>query len=243
MPMWPFKSIDKLSKSGLLQGYTDWHSHILPGVDDGVRTMHESLSLLDAYEQNGVHKVWLTPHIMEDSPNTTERLRQRFEELKSEYKGNVELALASENMLDSLFEERLKENDFLPIGVNKDHLLVETSYVNQPYGMDEMIDGVFKLGLTPILAHPERYRYMNENDYRKWRKRGVVFQCNYISLVGGYGETARKKIEWMLKEGMVGLIGSDMHGKHMFDHIIEKSAKHADPMRRLLEVAHNPILA
>lgn len=240
MKLWPFNSVDKLSKSGLLHGYVDWHSHILPGVDDGIRTMDESLATLEAFEAQGVRKVWLTPHVMEDCPNTTERLRERFEDLRQVYKGGMELALASENMLDSLFEERLQAKDFLPIGSNGDYLLVETSYVNPPYGMEEMIDGVFKIGLTPILAHPERYRYMNEQDYRHWKGKGVLFQSNFISLVGGYGETARKKIEWMLKENMVDLVGSDVHRKFVFDHIIEKSPKNKNALMTLVDVAHNP---
>ncbi len=238
--MWPFKSVDKLGKSELLENFTDWHSHILPGVDDGIRTMDESLSTLDAMEERGVRKVWLTPHIMEDCPNSTSRLRERFADLLENYKGGIELKLASENMLDSLFEERLKAGDLLPIGDNGDHLLVETSYVNPPYGMDTMIENILSAGLTPVLAHPERYRYMNENDYTKWKSRGVLFQCNYISIVGGYGETARKKIEWLLKEGMVDLTGSDVHRKFVFEHVMEKSPKHNDPLRLLVEVAHNP---
>lgn len=238
--IWPFKSVDSLAKSGLLEGFTDWHSHILPGVDDGIRTMDESLSTLEAFEAQGVRKVWLTPHVMEDSPNTTARLRERFEDLKEAYKGNIELALASENMLDSLFEERLRDKDFLPIGSEGEHLLIETSYVNPPYGMESMIDGIFTAGYVPVLAHPERYRYMDESDYRKWKERGVLFQCNYVSLIGGYGETARKKLEWMLKEGMINLTGSDVHRKFVFDHVIEKSPKRKDSLSRLVEVAHNP---
>ena len=238
--IWPFKSVDSLAKSGLLEGFTDWHSHILPGVDDGIRTMDESLSTLEAFEAQGVRKVWLTPHVMEDSPNTTARLRERFADLKEAYKGNIELALASENMLDSLFEERLRDKDFLPIGSEGEHLLIETSYVNPPYGMESMIDGIFTAGYVPVLAHPERYRYMDESDYRKWKERGVLFQCNYVSLIGGYGETARKKLEWMLKEGMINLTGSDVHRKFMFDHVIEKSPKRKDSLSRLVEVAHNP---
>lgn len=240
--MWPFKSVDKLGKSGLLNGFVDWHSHILPGVDDGIRTMDESLATLDVFEEHGVRKVWLTPHVMEDSPNTTQRLRERFADLKEAYKGNIELALASENMLDSLFEERLRNNDFLPIGVKGDHLLVETSYVNPPFGMDSMIEGIFAAGYTPILAHPERYRYMGENDYRKWKSRGVLFQANYISLIGGYGETARKKLEWMLKEGMINLTGSDVHRKFVFEHVIEKSPKRTEPLRQLVDIANNPAI-
>ncbi|MDE7180343.1 MAG: capsular biosynthesis protein [Muribaculaceae bacterium] len=235
--MWPFKSVSKLGKSGMLEGMTDWHSHILPGVDDGIRTMEESLSALAALEAAGVRKLWLTPHIMEDCPNTTQKLRDRFEQLKKEYTGNVELHLAAENMLDSLFEERLKEKDFLPLGEKGEHLLVETSYVNPPIGMDEMIDGVFKAGLIPVLAHPERYRYMEENDYRKWKDRGVRFQANYMSLLGGYGQVAQKKIEWMLEQGMIDMLGSDLHRKHVFDAILDKRPKSASALSRIIDVA------
>lgn len=238
--MWPFRSIDNLSKSGMFKGMTDWHSHILPGVDDGIKTMDESLATLAAFEAEGISKVWLTPHIMEDCPNSTERLRQRFTELKEAYTGPIELRLAAENMLDSLFEERLEAGDLLPIGEDKDHLLVETSYVNPPYGMEAMIEGIFAAGLTPVLAHPERYRYMDEDDYIKWKERGVLFQTNFISIVGGYGETARSKCEWMLREGMIDLTGSDVHRKFVFDHVIQKSPKRAEPLRLLAAVAQNP---
>lgn len=240
--MWPFKSVPTLAKSGMLEGFTDWHSHILPGVDDGIKTMEESLDTLACFEQQGIRKVWLTPHVMEDCPNTPAHLRERFAELKEAYKGPIELRLASENMLDSLFEERLRDNDFLPIGEEGNHLLVETSYVNPPYGMESMIEDAFKLGYTVVLAHPERYRYMEEEDYRRWKDRGLMFQCNFISLMGGYGETARRKLEFLLKEGMIDLTGSDVHRQFAFEHSISKSPKHSGPLDRLVEVARNPHL-
>lgn len=108
-----------------------------PDVDDGVQTMDEALQILGEYERLGVKEVWLTPHIMEDMPNTTQHLRARFVELQSAYQGNIALNLASENMLDNLFEERLNKNDLLPIGKAGKHLLVETSYFNPPDGLAE----------------------------------------------------------------------------------------------------------
>lgn len=210
--MWLFGSKKvTLKDSGIFEGFTDWHSHILPGVDDGIKTMEDALAVLEEYQRLGFKKVWLTPHIMEDYPNATEDLKKRFEELKEAWKGNVEIALASENMLDNMFEERLGKNDFLPIGKNGDHLLVETSYYTPPFAMDEMLEGARKKGYNLILAHPERYRYMEEKDYKKLKEQGVIFQLNLLSIVGAYGETARKKAEWLLSKDMVDLLGTDIH--------------------------------
>lgn len=210
--MWPFKKkVVSLKESGMFDGFTDWHSHILPGVDDGIKTLEESLDVLRAYEELGFKKVWLTPHIMEDYPNTPADLRARFEELKNAWTGNVEIKLAAENMLDSLFEERLESGDLLPIGDEGNHLLVETSYYTPPYGMDEMLEKIRQKGYFAVLAHPERYRYMEKSDYKKYKDMGLLFQMNFVSLVGGYGEAAQKKAEWLLSEGMIDLLGSDVH--------------------------------
>ena len=119
--------------SGYLNGFTDWHSHILPGVDDGIRTMDESLAVLAYYESLGMSEVWLTPHIMEDIPNTTEDLKKRFEDLCKHYEGNMKLHLAAEYMLDNLFVQRLSEGDILTYGKNGKSVLVETSYIQAPY--------------------------------------------------------------------------------------------------------------
>lgn len=224
----------------MLEGFTDWHSHILPGVDDGIATIEDSLAVLSRYEELGVKKVWLTPHVMEDYPNTPASLAERFEELKDAYKGNIDLRLASENMLDSLFEERLNKNEFQPIGDAGEHLLVETSYMNPPYAMEEMVEKAQSLGYTLILAHPERYRYMGEEDYRRWKDRGLLFQTNFMSLVEGYGETARKKCEWLLKEGMIDICGSDLHRLNFFNHCVESSPKKTSYLEMLKEVAKNP---
>ena len=231
-----------MKDSDFFRGLIDWHSHILPGVDDGIRTMSESLAVLKSYEELGVKKLWLTPHIMEDCPNTPEKLNERFEELKSVYHGPIELRLAAEHMLDSLFEERLEKDILMPIGEEKEHVLVETSYVNPPYAMQEMIDGLKKKGYVPVLAHPERYRYMEKEDYLKWKEEGLLFQMNFMSLLGGYGETARKKSEWLLKEGLINMVGSDLHRKIMLDNALIRSPKKKELLKLVTDVSHNPAI-
>lgn len=240
--MWPFKSVKSISDSGALNGFTDCHSHILPGVDDGIATMEDALAVLSAYEELGVKRVWLTPHIMEDVPNTTAALRSRFEELRKEWTGNIELHLAAENMLDNLFEARLEEKDLLPIGEEGKHLLVETSYYNPPIGMEKMLDKIKSAGYFPVLAHPERYRYMDKKEYQKLKDKGIYFQMNYLSLVGAYGETARAKAEWLLEHAMIDLAGSDVHQLDTVLDWIDESPKKKSHLTALLDVTLNPKL-
>ncbi len=235
--MWLFKEkVASIEKSGIMNGMTDWHSHVLPGVDDGIQTLEDSLEVLRHFDTQGVDTLWLTPHIMEDYPNTTDDLKARFEELKKVWTGNVKLRLASENMLDSLFEERLAKRDLLPIGENGDHILVETSYFSAPMGFDNMIDSIMSAGYYPLLAHPERYKYMDEADYKKLREKGVKMQLNYVSIVGGYGETAQKKSIWLLKNGYIDVVGSDVHRLKSNQSLIGQKPSKKDHLEMLKEI-------
>ena len=209
--MWHFSKKQTLEESGFFRDFTDWHCHILPGVDDGVQSMDEAIQILAEYERLGVKEVWLTPHIMEDIPNTTEKLKLRFVELKTTYQGSVKLHLASENMLDNLFEERLEKNDLLPIGNDGKHLLVETSYFNPPMGLNNILLRIKAKGYYPILAHPERYLYMNENDYQRLKSMNIQFQLNQFSLFGLYGKGVQKRAKMLRKNGMYDYAGTDLH--------------------------------
>lgn len=209
--MWPFGKKQTLEESGFFRGFTDWHSHILPGVDDGVQTMEEALQILAEYERLGVKEVWFTPHIMEDIPNTTEKLKMQFAELKAVYQGSVMLHLASENMLDNLFEERLEKNDLLPIGKDGKHLLVETSYFNPPMGLNNILLRIKAKGYYPILAHPERYLYMDKDDYKHLKSMNIHFQLNQFSLFGQYGKDVQKRAKLLQKNGMYDYTGTDLH--------------------------------
>lgn len=190
---WPFQKKQTLAESGILRGMTDYHSHLLPGVDDGVQTVEESLAILRLYEQLGIREVWFTPHIMEDIPNTTAGLRSRFEQFQKRYTGNIRLHLAAEYMLDNLFKERLAHRDLLPIGEEGNHLLVETSYFNPPMDLYGMIEKIKSAGFIPVLAHPERYVYMGKKDYIRLIQSKVEFQLNLPSLVGVYGDLVKKR--------------------------------------------------
>ena len=206
-----------LAESGVFSGMTDWHCHLLPGVDDGVQTMEESLRILSKYEELGIREVWLTPHIMEDFPNKPADLRNRFSALKAAYAGDIKLHLAAENMIDNVFEERLKDNELLPLGEEGINLLVETSYFNPPIGLKGTLQDIKTKGYYPILAHPERYFYMEQSDYKELKSMGVKFQMNLFSLVGAYGPAVKEKAEWLYTKGMIDIFGTDTHRLRMLD--------------------------
>lgn len=217
---WPFQKKQTLAESGILRGMTDYHSHLLPGVDDGIQTAEDSLEILRLYEQLGIREVWFTPHIMEDIPNTTAGLRNRFEQFQKQYTGNIHLHLAAEYMLDNLFKERLAHRDLLPIGEEGNHLLVETSYFNPPMDLYGMMEKIKSAGFIPVLAHPERYTYMGEKEYHRLKEAGVMFQSNLPSLVGGYGNPVKKKVEELYSKAMINLYGTDTHTLSSFNRII-----------------------
>lgn len=213
----------RLGRSGILRGMTDYHSHLLPGVDDGVETLSESLGILGEMEHQGIRKVWLTPHVMEDIPNATLALKEKFEELKAAYYGAVELDLAAEYMLDNLFEERLEKGDLLPLcEKGRRHLLVETSCLGPPMNLLSVLMRMRAKGYHPLLAHPERYLYMGMYDYRALKEERIAFQLNLPSLVGMYGEQIQKKAVSLLKAGMYNLTGNDIHSQESFNVLMGK---------------------
>lgn len=227
--MWPFSpSTTTLACSGLLEGATDWHSHILPGVDDGIKTIDETFDTLRTMKEAGVARVYLTPHIMEDVPNTPCALRQQFDSLcksTADVADMPELILGAENMLDTVFMGRLTERDLIPISASTpghaDTLLVETSFANPPMGLYEILSDTLKAGYFPMLAHPERYLYMSESDYTRLRREGVMLQLNLPSIAGFYGPQVKQRAIHLLKKGMYNFTGSDTHSLKWYRRLLE----------------------
>lgn len=239
--MWPFNKKTTIAASGILQGAVDHHSHILPGVDDGVETMDEALRILATYETLGIKELWLTPHIMEDIPNSPAKLQARFEELKAAYTGNITLHLAAEYMIDNNLTKLLNSaEELLPIGTSGKHILVETSYYNAPMRMNDTLQQIKSLGYFPLLAHPERYMYLDNDEYLKLHNEGVKFQLNLASLAGGYGKAVQKKALWLLNNGLYSVCGSDLHCEDAIEFITKckLSEKEIEQVVRLL---HNRI--
>lgn len=202
-------------KSGLLTGMTDIHCHILPGVDDGMKSWDEAVSALQWLHANGVARLYLTPHVMSDFPkNRPPGLRENFDDFTKRLHDDAitdipELKLAGEYMLESAFEAQKEEG--LLTYANR-HVLVETSYMSPPVGLLRLLDALTADGYTPILAHPERYIYMDMDDYDLLhQKHHIKFQLNYLSLVEAYGRHAKEKAIELLKRGRYTYAASDFH--------------------------------
>ncbi len=198
------------------KGFIDCHSHILPGVDDGVQKIEDSLLILEEYERMGITEVVFTPHIMEDVPNTPQDLRKRFDEFLQVYTGPVKLHLAAEYMIDHHFEALLESRDLLT-HCDSTHILVETSYFNPPVNMDRVLFELQSAGYEPILAHPERYMYMKMEEYAMLKEKGIILQMNLGSLAGIYGNHVQQRAEYLLKNGLYSMAGSDIHRYRMIE--------------------------
>lgn len=193
----------------------DIHSHLIPEVDDGVKTLEQSIEIILAFKALGYTKLVTTPHISEAHyPNTAQTLREGFGLVKKELKAKsikMEMELGAEYMADPSFLQLLKEDG--PLLSWGGFVLIETPFTNFPLLFDEIIFELMAKGLTPVLAHPERYEYWFGDVLRmkKMRERGVRMQITASSLAGYYGVAQKKMAKAFLKESLVDFIGSDMH--------------------------------
>jgi tyrosine-protein phosphatase YwqE len=183
----------------------------------------------------GYSELWFTPHVMADLHNTAEKMKQRFDEVIPAYKGNMDIHLSSEYMMDADFAVRLQTD---PLLLGKDHLLVETSYMNCPNNMEEILLSVWNSGYHPLIAHPERYMYMDEDDYWSLKDKGYEFQLNLMSLSGYYGGRPKYVAQQLLEEDFYDFVGSDLHHleryRPMLRHL-KLTTKQLDKLEELLE--------
>ena len=193
----------------------DIHSHLIPNIDDGSQSMQESLRLLKGLEAQGYKKVITTPHIMADTyVNTSQNILKGLEKLTLAAQDmgiGLTIEAGAEYYLDENFLSHLHANDTLLIAGK--YLLFETSYLAKPLHFDSMIDEILTLGYIPVFAHPERYRYIvdTRREYHALKEKGILFQVNINSFGGHYGKDAKKKANFLSKEGMIDFLGSDIH--------------------------------
>lgn len=215
-----FSSKNSFLEIGLLNGLTDIHSHYLPGVDDGFQRVEDTVEALTVMLTYGVKRIYFTPHIMDDMPENCPRfLNEQFAAFQSQAPAGIELKLAGEYMLDAGFFKQ-QEEGLLTLGGN--HVLVEMSYLSPP---PELIPIIYDLQLkdyVPLLAHPERYLFMDEAQYRDLKDKGCKYQLNLMSLSGQYGPRAHDVAWFLLENGLYDFAGSDIHQLNVFLHNVNR---------------------
>jgi len=208
----PKEEIEPIDFSGLV---ADMHSHLIPGVDDGAKTLEDSLELIEGLHALGFRKLVTTPHIMSDYyRNTPEIILEGLERVREAVKEkglDMQIDAAAEYYIDDGFVKKMEEGPLLTFG-NK-YLLVEVSYMNAPDSIHSIIFQAQTIGYRVVLAHPERYPYWYRDfdQYRKFYDMGVTLQLNLNSLSGYYGPDARHIAEKLIEEGLIGALGTDMH--------------------------------
>lgn len=195
----------------------DTHNHILFDIDDGCTNIEESIILLKKMELQGFNKVILTPHYIEGTEHISNNLEKEYklnllkEKLK-ESKINIELYLGNEIFITNNIVELLKNDDVSSVNKSR-YVLIELPFKNEIIGLTDILYELKYNKLIPIIAHPERYTYF-QNDVSKiasLREEGILFQVNYSSILGLYGRGAKKTIKYLLKNGYVDFFGTDVH--------------------------------
>ncbi|AMR30333.1 capsular biosynthesis protein [Mucilaginibacter sp. PAMC 26640] len=192
----------------------DMHSHVLPGIDDGAQTPEESIVLIKKMMELGIKKIIATPHVMVDYyRNDRESISNALAILKEELKKqniDIQVEAAAEHYLDETFEKRIDEKTLFTMGADN-YVLFELSFINEAPNVIQLIQKMRDAGYKPILAHPERYPYMDIDRLRMIRSWGCNLQINTISLTGYYGKPTKKMAEELVDQQMVDFIASDMH--------------------------------
>jgi protein-tyrosine phosphatase len=192
--------------------YVDIHSHLLPGIDDGAKNIEDTISLLTSLKNIGFSQFITTPHSITGIwDNTPISIASKLEETKLLI-NETNLKAAAEYMMDSFFFERIKKEEQL-LTLKENYVLVEMSYLNAPIQLYDIIFEIQIQGYKPILAHPERYLFYNNNfeEFHKLKKNGCLFQLNLLSATGYYGVGVTKIAQKLLDAHLYDFVGSDVH--------------------------------
>jgi protein-tyrosine phosphatase len=194
----------------------DLHSHILPGVDDGVATTEQSLELARAAANDGVEAIAATPHVRDDYPTTAETMERGVAKLRTSLASSgIQLTLlpGGELALDRLDVYDPEELRRYGLGGNESYLLVETPYHAWPLDLGERVFRLAVAGLTAVLAHPERNDAVQEDPGRlePLVRAGALVQLTAASVDGRFGRRTARIADVLIERGLAHLVASDAH--------------------------------
>lgn len=219
---------------------TDIHCHLVPGVDDGSPDARTSAELVERMQRWGLKRIIASPHVTQYTfENTPDILDPALEELNEELRrrGNaMEVERSAEYRIDEFFLSQMEKKMLTPLP--NSYLLIENSFMQEPWNLDQLIFDLQVRGFRPILAHPERYTYYYGKParYKELHDAGLAFQINLLSLAGHYGKAEKKMAEKLLEDGLVDFIGTDLHNSRHADTIDEYLlSKDAEKHFKLLE--------
>lgn len=205
---------------------TDVHCHIVPGVDDGSPDPTVSAELIERMKSWGIRTIIATPHVTQDTfENTPETLDPAFDKLCDEIRRRdieISISMSAEYRIDDFFRHQLEAGNVTTMPNNL--ILVENSYLQEPWNLDQFLYDLKLKGLRPILAHPERYLYYgrtNPGRYEQIHRSGTFLQINLLSLAGYYGKEEKKTAERLIEEELVDFVGTDLHHHRHADKIEE----------------------
>lgn len=202
--------------------FVDIHSHFLPNIDDGSKSMDESVALLRRMHGYGIKHIICTPHVMESVwENTSENIQRQLDALNSHLKSiefnDITVHAAAEYMLDANFDHLLKTEKLRTLKDN--YILVELSFLSAPVNLYETLFNIQIAGYKPVLAHPERYSYFHNSmeEYVKLKAAGCLFQMNLLSLSNYYGPKVHAVAIHLLKQQLIDFTGTDTHKQQHLD--------------------------
>lgn len=193
----------------------DIHTHILPGVDDGATTIEESLEIIDYLKDMGMTDIVLTSHYIKNTDYNSNQAQRKeiLKQLESKIeKTGIHLYLGNEVYLCDDIMDLLKEKEIVTLNDTK-YMLIElplTGYLNN---LSDILCNLTEHGIIPIIAHPERYHFLQKNKkrVRELLEFNCLLQCNIDSITGKYGKKAKKLMKWLLKNDLVAFVATDTH--------------------------------
>ena len=194
----------------------DIHSHVVPQVDDGSKSLQDSLDMIKNVSKNGIKTIVATTHYMNGKYEVQRKdLEAKVHSLNQILKMNnidIKVLLGQEIMVDINIFDLLDKGIIGSIN-NSRYILIEFDMNNEIANLDIIIKRFKSLGYTPIIAHPERYRYVaNDIDIvKKWINSGALLQMNLGSISGIHGSSAQKTLIKLLNENLIHMWGSDLH--------------------------------